>query len=141
MNLIPELDALRNKELTFWAVILWKSYGKYWEFDYEQVRFVMMQEENPFQLRYMITNNEDWQFMDPDEGFDYSIIWHPLTQARLYKLNREHRSMEVQQAFDLTLDVLDKNIEFMDKTEIEWMEDEELRSKLLPSLLKFAKHF
>jgi len=49
--------------------------------------------------------------------------------------------MEVQQAFDLILDVLDKNLEFMDKTEIEWMEDEELRSKLLPSLLKFSGHF
>jgi len=148
--LCPDLDKLRNKELSFWCVIRceWKESYILWhhinrtripsadEYCYKIMSLKLRWED--ISSNY---NNFEW----------YDILWHPLTWWRIEHLSDLHWTEQmhpnatldaIQEQYD-TIHMIDIFLTWYflkDQNELQRMEHEK-RPELKELLIQFASYF
>lgn len=154
--LSPELDVLRNKELSFWCVAM-----------YINLKFHVRDE---IITVYNVDNTENWivdiiEIMSghtyknvytskeisnnnwSDDNYIYNIIWHPLTRWRIEYLVTNHKASPDENkdllyriCINKILDIFTFNNKLFDKTELERMQYDK-RNELYPLLVEFSTYF
>lgn len=118
--LIPELDKLRDKTLSFWCKVLlvWWWY------------LVLVNKE-----KFSLYDTEDWNRID-SWNIDL-IVWHPLTRWRIEYLHqtRNNDTDEYWSIHELFL----FNPELYDKSELERMQSPH-REELKKLLIQFSNY-
>lgn len=138
--LIPELDKLRDKTLSFWCV-LWRYETEY---DKELTMGTYISDNVPdeytIQYRVKLFN---WKVIKMDSEYEYKIIWHPLTLWRIehiyWSIDKENRydKLFVELKHLILKWIVDNNI--IDKSELERMQHEKW-PELKELLLQFSNY-
>ncbi len=156
--LIPELDKLRNKELSFWCRVIDKTHSFFWKSVPEEMIIVSkgMEFHETDWVYFGILHyrwNDIVNFLTKDilYGEKYEIIWHPLTRWRLSKIFREKKILEIKSNWTKIIDEnfwklyyliklrFDNNVYMYDQSELERMQHEK-RPELEKLLIQFTNY-
>lgn len=151
--LSPELDVLRNKELTFWCHLSlnyeWldkikriKALWHNWWWNYSCfLRIDTSENKEEYDKDYwhcLIKEIKDWR---------YNTIWHPLTRWRIEYLVTNHKASPDENkdllyriCINKILDIFTFNNKLFDQTELERMQHDKW-NELYPLLVEFSTYF